>query len=96
MNPYCIKHKRQTFDDFIMDCHRFSFWYGGKEYEASCHMAVSVCFDNENIPERVQCDVQEEIYKLIDKNESKWSVPARAREIADAYCAENFVKHIKR
>lgn len=90
MNKYCIKHKRQNMVDFNSDCHRFSFWYGGKEYEASCYGAVSVFFNDENIPEYVQCDVQEAIYKLIDKNESKWSVPKGAQEIADAYCVENF------
>ena len=90
MNKYCIKHKKQTLEDFTKDCHRFSFWCGGKEMEASCYGAVSVFFDDENIPEDVQCEVQGEIYKLIDKNESKWSVPKGAREIANAYCAENF------
>lgn len=90
MNKYHIKHKRQTLVDFNNDCHRFSFWYGGKEMEASCYGAVSVFFDDETIPEDVQCEVQEEIYKLIDKNEDKWSVSRSAQEIADAYCKENF------
>ena len=91
MNKYCIKHKRQNMLDFNSDCHRFSFWYGGKEYEASCYGAVNVFFDDESIPEYVQCDVQEVIYKLIDKKENKWSVPRGAQEIADTYCAENFI-----
>lgn len=90
MKEYIIKHKRQTLVDFNNDCHRFSLWYGGKETEVSCYDAVSVFFEDESIPEDIQREVQEEIYKLIDKNEDKWSVPRGAREIADAYCAENF------
>lgn len=90
MNNYHVKHKRQSLTDFQNDCHRFKFWYNGKEMEASCHRAVSVFFSDESIPEDVKCDVQKTIYNLIDKNESKWSVPKGAREIADAYCAEEF------
>ena len=90
MKQYRIKHRRQNMVDFNNDCHRFSLWYGGKETEVSCYDAVSVFFEDESIPEDIQCAVQEEIYNLIDKNEHKWSVPRGAREIADAYCAENF------
>lgn len=90
MSQYFIKHIKQTMADFNNDCHRFSFWYNGKQTEVSCYGTVSVFFDDESIPEEVQCDVQEEIYRLIDKNENKWSVPKDAKEIADAYCMENF------
>lgn len=90
MNSYRVKHKRQTLVDFQSDRHRFSLWYGGKETEVSCYGSVSVFFDDESIPEDVKCEVQKEIYKLIDKNEYKWSVPKGAIEIADAYCAEEF------
>ena len=86
MHTYNVKHKRQTLADFKNDCHRFSFWYNGKEMEVSCYGAVSVFFDDENIPENVQCEIIKEIYSLIDKNESKWAVPKGAQEIADAYC----------
>jgi len=90
MSKYFIKHKKQTLADFQNDCHRFAFWYDGKDIEVSCYSALSVFFDNENIPEDVKCEVQEEIFNLIDKNESKWALPKEAYEIADAYCAENF------
>ena len=90
MNKYHVKHKRQSFVDFQNDCHKFSFWYNGKEMEVSCYGSVSVFFDDENISEDVKCEVQNEVYNLIDKNEYKWSVPKGAREIANAYCAENF------
>ena len=90
MNKYHAKHKRQNLVDFKNDCHRFSFWYDGKEMEASCYDAVSVFFDDESISEDVKCEVQKEIYNLIDNNESKWAVPKGAQEIADAYCEENF------
>lgn len=87
---YLLKHKRQTLADFNKDCHRFSFWYNGKSYEASCYGSATVIFSDENIPENVKCDIQEEIYSAIDKNEQKWAVPDGAVEIIDAYCAENF------
>ena len=90
MNKYHVKHKRQNIVDFRNDCHRFSFWYDGKEMEASCYGAVSVFFDHVDIPEDVKDEVLETIYNLIDKNEKKWSVPKAAQEIADAYCAEEF------
>lgn len=90
MKNYRVKHKRQNISDFNNDCHRFSLWYNGKETEVSCYGAMSVFFSDETIPEDVKCAVQKEIYNLIDKNENKWSVPKGAREIANAYCAENF------
>lgn len=90
MNNYRVKHKKQNLVDFQNDCHRFSLWYGRKETEVSCYGAMSVFFDDENIPEDVKCEVQKKIYDLIDKNEYKWSVPRDTREIANAYCAENF------
>lgn len=90
MANYRVKHKRQKLVDFKNDCHRFNLWYDGKETEVSCYGAMSVFFEDESIPEDVKCEVQKEIYNMIDKNESKWSVPKGAREIADAYCAENF------
>ena len=88
--PYRLKHKRQTLVDFNNDCHRFTLWYGGKETEVSCYQALSIFFDDEDIPDDVRDDIQEDIYALIDKNEDKWSVPKGAQEIADAYCKENF------
>lgn len=88
--PYRLKHKRQTLADFRNDCHRFTLWYNGKETEVSCYDALSVFFDDENIPEEIRCSIQDDIYDLIDKNECKWSVPKGAQEIADAYCRENF------
>lgn len=90
MVNYRVKHKRQKLVDFKNDCHRFNLWYGGKETEVSCYGAISVFFEDESIPEDVKCEVQKEIYNLIDKNENKWSMPRGAREIADAYCAEEF------
>ena len=91
MNKYNVKHKRQSIVDFHNDCHRFSFWYDGKKMEVSCYGSVSVFFsDEENILEDVACEVQKEVYNLIDKNEYKWPIPKGAREIADAYCAEEF------
>lgn len=88
--PYQLKHKRQTLADFNNDCHRFTLWYGGKETEVSCYQALSIFFDDEDIPDNVRDDVQKDIYALIDKNEDKWSVPKGAQEIANAYCEENF------
>ena len=90
MNKYHVKHKRQNLTDFNDDCHRFKFWYDEKEMEAICHRSVSVFFSDEDIPEDVKCEVQKKIYNLIDNNEFKWAVPKGAREIADAYCAEEF------
>ena len=90
MNKYCVKHKRQTLEDFTKDCHRFSFWYGGKEMEASCYGAITVFFNDESIPEDVQCEVQDYIYELIDEYGYKWAIPKGARKIVDAYCQENF------
>ena len=90
MNKYCVKHKRQTLSDFTKDCHRFSFWYNGKEKEVSCYGAVSIFFDDESVPDDVKYEISVMVYKLIDKNESKWSVPRGAQEIADAYCEKNF------
>ena len=58
--------------------------------EASCYGSASVFFNDESIPEDVKCEVQEYIYELIDESEYKWSIPKGAREIANAYCAENF------
>lgn len=90
-NKYHVKHKRQTLEDFQMDIHKFSFWFNGQR-TASCVGCVSVFFDDEaNIPEEVKTEVQKAIFNLIDKNENKWSVPRGAQEIADAYCAEEFV-----
>lgn len=90
MSKYFIKHKKQTLADFQNDRHRFAFWYDGKDIEISCYSALSVFFDDESIPEDIKCEVQEEIYKLIDANENKWAAPKGAHEIADAYCADEF------
>lgn len=90
MSKYNIKHKKQSLADFKNDCHKFSFWYNSEKMEVSCYGAVSVFFSDESIPEDVKCEVQEEIYNLLDKNEYKWSAPKGAKEIADAYCAEEF------
>lgn len=89
MNNYHVKHKRQNLTDFQKDIHRFKFWYNG-EKEACCVSGFDVFFDdNDIIPSEVKKDVTEFIWKLMSK-ESTWSVPKGAREIADAYCAENF------
>lgn len=90
MNKYFVKHKRQTLEDFQMDCHRFSFWYDNRLHTASCFHAVSVYFSDETIPENVKLSVQDRIYHLIDSCESRWSVPKAAQAIADKYCADNF------
>ena len=88
-NKYGVKHKRQKFYDWQKDIHRFKFYYNG-EKEACCVAGFDVFFDdNDIIPEEVKKDVAETIWKLMDK-ESTWSVPKGAREIADAYCAEEF------
>lgn len=85
MNKYYVKHIRQNLKDFKNDCHRFSFWYNGQK-EVSCYDAVSVFFDEkDNIPEDVMCEIQNKIYELIEKNESKWSVPKGASEIINTY-----------
>ena len=98
-SKYQMKHKRQTLTDFNNDCHRFSFFFDGKEREAICYDAVSVFFDDEDtdgkaalppIPENVKGEIVDEIYALIDKNEGTWSIPRGAQAIADAYCEENF------
>lgn len=90
MANYRVKHKRQNLVDFQSDCHRFNLWYNGKETEVSCYGSVSVFFEDESIPEDMKCEVQKEIYNLIDKNERKWSVPKGAREIANAYFEEEY------
>lgn len=89
MSKYHVKHKRQSIVDFLNDIHRFKFWYNG-EKEATCVDSVSVFFNDENIPEDVKCEIQKEIYDLIDKNERTWSVPNSAYDIADTYCAEEY------
>ena len=89
-NQYHVKHKRQSLTDFQKDIHRFSFWYNG-EKEACCVSGFDVFFDdNDIIPAEVKKDVRKTIWKLMDKNERKWSVPKGAQEIADAYCAAEF------
>lgn len=85
-----LKHKRQTLADFNNGCHRFSLWFNGKETEVQCYGLVDVFFDDETIPDDVKCEIQKKVWELIDENEHRWTVPKRAQEIADAYCAENF------
>ena len=88
-NKYGVKHKRQKFSDWQKDIHRFKFFHDG-EKEACCVSGLDVFFnDNDDIPEEVKVDVTETIWKLMSK-EHTWSVPKGAREIADAYCAEEF------
>lgn len=81
VNRFHVKHKRQSLADFNNSCHRFKFWYNGKEMEVSCYCSVSVFFDDENIPEDIKQEVQKMVYNLIDKNESKWSIPSGAKDI---------------
>lgn len=89
-NKYHIKHKRQNLADFQNDIHRFKFWYNG-EKESYCVSGLNVFFDDgDNIPDDVKVDISGAILNLIDKNESKWSVPKEAYRIANAYCAEEF------
>lgn len=89
-NKYYIKHKRQNLADFQNDIHRFKFWYDG-EKECYCVSGLNVFFnDNDNIPDDVKINVSEAILNLIDKNESKWSVPKGAYRIVGDYCAEEF------
>lgn len=89
-NKYHVKHKRQSLEDFQKDIHRFKFWHNG-EKEVSIINNLYICFRYEdNIPDEVKAEIRAKVYELMDKNESKWSVPKGAYEIADAYCAENF------
>lgn len=87
---YNVTHIPRSLEDFECDRHRFSFWYAGKAREACCYGAVDVHFDGNDIPVQVHCDVQNEIFRQIDKNESNWAVPEGAQEIADAYCEDEF------
>ena len=89
-NKYNVHHKRQTLANFLKDIHEFHFEYNGDKI-ASCVSAVTVVFDDESIPEDVKLDVQNKIFEMIDKYENKWSLPRGAKEIADAYCEEEFV-----
>lgn len=88
---YNIRHIRCTMDDFYSDRHRFRFSYDGKEYTVGCYAAFDVIFDEDwHIPEEVQEEIQDLIWKKIDSDESKWRYPAEAYRIADQYCKENF------
>lgn len=89
--PYTVKHKRQTTEDFTKDLHRFQIVYNGKESEAQCVDSCSVFFDDESIPDDIQCEIMDDIYDMIDRSENNWSVPKGAQEIANAYCKEEFI-----
>lgn len=93
-NAYGVKHKRQNLCDWQKDIHRFKFFYNG-EKEVCCVGGLDVFFDDKDIiPEEVKKDITEYIWKLMDK-ELAWSVPKGAREIAEAYCKEEFLFTIK-
>ena len=88
-----IRHIRCNMADFNADRHRFRFYYNGEEHIAQIYMAFHVIFDEKDeqtIPESVLCEVADEIYKSVRKNEANWRYPDEAYEIADAYCAEEF------
>ena len=82
-NKYKIHHKRQTLENFKKDIHEFHFEYNGDRI-AACVGALTVTFDDD-IPEDVQYEVEQKIYEMIDKYETKWSLPKGAEEIAKAY-----------
>lgn len=90
-NKHHVRHVRQSLDDFNKDIHRFTYIYNGEKQNASIIGNVTVLFaDESNIPDTVKSDVQEEIYKRMDKKETQWIPPKGAKEIADAYCAYEF------
>lgn len=90
MNKYFVKHKRQTLEDFQMDCHRFTFWYSGRHHSVACFHSANLRFVDETIPEFVKLAVQDVIYRMIDNNGHKWAVPKAVQAIADRYCAASF------
>lgn len=88
---YNLRHIKCNMDDFQIDRHRFRFTYCDKEYIASCYGKLEVEFDADgenNLPEDVQCEIQDIIWDKIDQNENRrWRYPAEAYEIADRYYA---------
>lgn len=89
-NKYHVRHCPQTTADFYGDIHVFSFLYKGKREKVTCVAALSVFFDNENLPEEVQNEITSFIWALIDKKEFTWRATPEAHTIADAYWEENF------
>lgn len=87
-NIFNVRHKPQTIEDFQKDIHRFTYSYNGVK-EASCVSRLSVFFDDK-LPEAVETEVRRYVWYLIDTQEDKWSLPNGAKELADAYCAEEF------
>lgn len=89
-NKYNVHHKRQTLENFQKDIHEFHFEYNGDDRIVSCVSATTVIFNDKDIPDDVQAEIQNIIYEMIDKYESKWTLPKGAKVIADAYYAENY------
>lgn len=89
---YNVRHVACNMSDFHADRHRFRFDYNGKEYVVPCYGAVNVALDEvgDKIPENVLLEVQEIIFRKIDKEEKNWRYPEEAYEIANEYARENF------
>ena len=85
-----VRHIRCNMDDFYADRHRFRFNYNGKEYVVPCYGAVDVVLDeiSNEVPENVLLEVQEAIFKKIDKDEKNWRYPQEVYDMADEYARE--------
>lgn len=85
-----IRHIKCNMEDFNLDRHRFRFEYNGKEYIVSCYNSITVDFKDLNVPDNIQLEISDIIFKKIDKEEYHWRYPLEAYEIADNYVEENF------
>ena len=85
-----IRHIKCNIEDFNLDRHRFRFEYNGKEYIVPCYTSITVDFKDLNIPDDIQLEIADIIFKKIDKEEYHWRYPLEAYEIANNYVEENF------
>ena len=86
MSNYKLRHLPINMYDFNADRHRFSFEINGKRGEAWCTGKCSIYF-TVGLTESDKCNISEEIWKRIDKDEMNWIYPKEAYDIADAYCS---------
>ena len=85
-----LRHLPCNIYDFNADRHRFVFEFNGKRGEVWCTGKCNVYF-TVGVPDYIQKELMEEIWKRIDRDEMKWVYPREAYKIADRYCVSEFI-----
>ena len=86
---FFIKQKKQNPSEINEGCHRFTFWYSGRESEAICSSSMDIIFKEKYIPEDIKNAVIREIYKILDNTNNNDKLN-NTENITSTYCDESF------